>query len=97
MAAPQRRLLVAPAADAPPPRLAFVGPWGRLRLLCGPALALGTAQLAGAALAFALMARAGIALGAPPAPVRGEMPLVLLLVLYPVRSTSRVTRALAAV
>lgn len=79
------------------PRLAFVGPWGRLRLLCGPALARSAAQLAFAALALAVMARCGVALGAPAAPVRGVLQLVLLIVLYPVLTSSRVTKALAAV
>jgi hypothetical protein len=97
MAAESPGAAVATQRAEPPPRLAFVGPWGRLRLLCGPALARSAAQLAFAALALAAMARCGVALGAPAAPVRGVLQLVLLIVLYPVLSSSRVTKALAAV
>jgi hypothetical protein len=99
MAAPARSsgaLVAAPAAEAAP-ALAFVGAWGRARLLLGPARARTAARLLFAAAVLGALARLGVALGAPRATVRALAQMLLPLVLWPLLTSPTFARAAAAV
>jgi hypothetical protein len=89
--------VLAAAAPAAAPALAFVGAWGRAKLLLGPPRARSAARILFAAAALAALARAGVALGAPRATVRGLAQMLLLLLLWPLLTSAAFVRTAVAV
>jgi len=78
----------------PPPSLAYVGAWGRLKLQLGPAAAQTVRQLLFIALFLQLGARAALLLGYPHTTVRAVAAALQLLILHPLVTRPRLSRAL---